>query len=538
MTRSRIGPLALESPLGERGSNVFRAVHMQQRAQVVVRVFAVPLGLTPESKQEFADQLESLKALRHPGIVRCYGGGFDAKDAYLVYELAQGESLEKLLLRRERLPWESILEYGLQLCEALQYSHEAGWIHGRIRPDKILVSEDGNKVKLSDFRRGPGAPAPLSLSQLSYSAPETLINQPTFNAASDLYSVGAVLYHSLTGQPPFIATDFAALKQQIGSASVPPVASIVFDCPVWLSSIVEQLLNKDPLKRPYTAAATAMALREAQRRATDGMGVAEHALSGFSALQLNTSKAEAEHALGLRKKKKKRRLQDDDDSYDKPSLLERPLVLLGLLAAAICLIAFMVWPLNEKALRARAQKLMDSADVSSHNDARDNYLYPLIERFPGSEGAQWAEEQLDLIAMENAEAKIQSNRRFGREPATEGERKYVEAFYGFEQFGDRITALQKYKGIVSLLKTEEKERPFVNLARRQIAKIESEPGNGTEDLRRFLVEKLDKADAMYKNGDAIGAKQIWDGIINLYNGNKELLPIVERAQARIGKPKS
>lgn len=149
MTRSRIGPLALESPLGERGSNVFRAVHMQQRAQVVVRVFSVPLGLTPESKQEFADQLESLKSLRHPGIVRCYGGGFDAKDAYLVYELAQGESLDKLLKRRERLPWESILDYGLQLCEALKYSHEAGWIHGRIRPDKIIVSEDGNKVKIN-----------------------------------------------------------------------------------------------------------------------------------------------------------------------------------------------------------------------------------------------------------------------------------------------------------------------------------------------------------------------------------------------------
>jgi len=509
---------------------------MQQRAQVVVRVFSVPLGLTPESKQEFADQLESLKALRHPGVVRCYGGGFDAKDAYLVYELAQGESLDKLLKRRDRLPWESILDYGLQLCEALKYTHGSGWIHGRLRPDKIIVSEDGNIVKISDFRRGPGTPAPLTLGQLAYSAPETLINQPSFNAATDLYSVGAILYISITGQAPFVGDSFAALKHEINNSNVPPVASIVFDCPVWLSSIVEQLLHKDPLKRPYTAAATAMALREAQRRASDGMGVAEHAVSGFSALQLNTNKAEAELALG--RKKKKKRQPNSEDYYDKPSLWERPIVLLSLLAAAICLIAFLVWPAGEKTLRARAQKLMDSVDVSDHNDALDKYLIPLIERFPGSENAIWAEEQWDQIKMENAEAKIQSNRRFGREPNTEGERKYVEAFYGFEQFGDRVTALQKYKGIVSLLKTEEKERPFVNLARRQIAKIESEPTSGTEDLRRFLIEKLEKADTLYNSGDAIGAKQIWDGIINLYNGNKELLPIVERAQARIGKTKS
>ena len=163
VTRSKIGPLALESPLGDRGSNVFRALHLQQRAHVVVRVFSVPLGMTPESKQEFADQLEGLKALRHPGIVRCYGGGFDAKDAYLVYELIQGESLAVTLKRRERLPWESVLDYGLKLCEALQKAHESGWIHGRIRPDKILVSEDANKVKISDFRRGPGAHAARAL---------------------------------------------------------------------------------------------------------------------------------------------------------------------------------------------------------------------------------------------------------------------------------------------------------------------------------------------------------------------------------------
>ena len=535
MTRSKIGPLALESPLGDRGTNVFRALHLQQRAHVVVRVFSVPLGMTPESKQEFSDQLESLKALRHPGIVRCYGGGFDAKDAYLVYELIQGESLAVTLKRRERLPWESVLDYGLKLCEALQKAHESGWIHGRIRPDKILVSEDANTVKISDFRRGPGTPTPLTPAQLAYSAPETLVDQPKFNTATDLYSIGAVLYHAITGQPPFKGDTLALVKQAIVCTNVAPVASIVFDCPVWLSSIVEQLLNKDPLRRPFTAAATAMALREAQRRATDGMGVAEHVVSGFSPLQLNTNRAEAEKALG-RKKKKKRRL-DDEDAYDKPALLEQPLVLVGLLVAAISLITFLAWPASERTLRARAQTLLESEDLSSHNEARDKYLEPLLVRFPDSDSALWAKEQLELIDMENAEARIQSNRRFGREPSTEGERKYTEA-NRFEQFGDRVTALEKYKGIVNLLKDEEKERSYVNLARRQIAKIQSNPPSSTEELRRFLLEKLNTAEKMYAGGDTIGSKQIWDGIVSLYNGNKEMLPIVERAQARLGKTKN
>ena len=534
MTRSRIGPLALESPLGERGSNVFRAVHMQKRTQVVVRVFSIPMGMTPESKQEFADQLESLKALRHPGIVRCYGGGFDAKDAYLVYELMQGESLASSLKRRERLPWESVLDYGLQLCEALQYAHESGWIHGRIRLDKILVSEDANKVKISDFRRGPGQPSPLTLNQLAYSAPEALVGQPNFNAATDLYSVGAVMYHAITGQPPFQGETPILVKQAIVASSVAPVASIVFDCPVWLSAIVEQLLHKDPLRRPYTAASTAMALREAQRRATDGIGVAEHAVSGFSALQLNTNRAEAEVALG-RKKKKKRR-GDDEESYDRPGLFERPIVLVGLLLAAICLITFLVWPAGEKTLLARAQRLMESDDLSLHNEAQDKYLVQLIERFPNSESAVWAEDQMLLIEMENAEVRMQSNFRRKRDPSTEGERKYLEAV-DTRKFGDPATALEKFEGIVNLLKSEEKERPFVNLARRQIKEIKAQPIGGTNEVRRFLLEKLDQAEKMLERGDAIGAKQTWEAIVNLYIGNKDFLPIVERAQARLGKSK-
>jgi len=483
---------------------------MQQRVQVAVRVFSVPMGMTPEAKQEFSDQLEGLKGLRHPGIVRCYGGGFDAKDAYLVYELVDGESLDVLLKRRERLPWESVLDFGLQLCEALQLAHNAGWFHGRIRPDKVIVSSDGTKIKVNDFRRGPGMEAPLSTEQLAYSAPESFGDRMKLDASADLYSVGAILYHAITGNPPFVGPNPSAIKQIILQSIAPPVATIVFDCPVWLSAIVEQLLNKDPLKRPFSATATAMALTEAQRRASDGMGVAEHALSGFSPLQMNTNRAEAEKALG-RKKKKTRKVFDDDESNAR-GLMERPVVLLSILAIAILAITFLLLPPSEKTLRDRAEVLIAREDLGSLNDARDKYLYEIIERFPNGPNAQWAQDQLDLVEMLNAEVRIKANRRFGREPSSEGERKYNEA-NRYELFGDRVTALEQYKGIVSLLKDEEKERAFVNLARRQIAKIESNPPSA-EELRRFLREKLDQADKMYAEGDAIGAKQIWEGIVN------------------------
>jgi eukaryotic-like serine/threonine-protein kinase len=143
--------------------------------------------------------------------------------------------------------------------------------------------------------------------------------------------------------------------------------------------------------------------------------------------------------------------------------------------------------------------------------------------------------QLEEIEMVNAEQRIQTNRRFGREPNSEGERKYIEANQ-FEQFGDRVTALDKYRAIVNLLKDIEEEKPFVNLARRQIQKIEDRPPDANE-LREFLQTKLEEADKKYNDGDLLGAKQIWDGIISLYTNNREMAPQVERAQSRLSKTK-
>ncbi len=74
----------------------------------------------------------------------------------------------------------------------------------------------------------------------------------------------------LTGKPPFQAPDVAKLRQRVLSDRVPPVATLVFDCPVWLNAIVEQLLEKDPDARPFSAAAVGMALREAHLRASQG----------------------------------------------------------------------------------------------------------------------------------------------------------------------------------------------------------------------------------------------------------------------------
>ncbi|MCA9238289.1 MAG: serine/threonine protein kinase, partial [Planctomycetales bacterium] len=221
MAKSRIGPFALESPLSKPKSTgqMFRGVHIEQRKLAALRLFKIPMGMTPESRKAYATQLDELKLLRHPHIVRCYGGGFDSRQAFLAYELVEGESLAQQLDRRGKLPWETALDYSRQLAEALDYAHLTGWVHGRLRPEKVLISREG-QVKIADWRReaiSAMLDAPPSLRQLQFTAPEVL-QGGIADEKADLFSVGAIMYYMLTGKLPFDAKDRGQLLQQMENA--------------------------------------------------------------------------------------------------------------------------------------------------------------------------------------------------------------------------------------------------------------------------------------------------------------------------------
>lgn len=532
MTRSRIGPLALESPLGGPRGSVFRAVHVQQRTQVAVRVFAVPMGLTPEAKQDFAEQTEAIKNLKHPGIVRCFGGGFDARDAYLVYELVDGESLDRILARRSRLPWEVVLDYGLQISNALQLAHDRGWIHGRVRPDKLLASQDEKTIKLADFRRNVSISnihlEVTKTEDLAYSAPETFAKNYILEPASDIYSLGAVMYQALTGQVPFAGGNLEHIRNQIIETPVPKVTSLVFDCPVWLGAIVEQMLDKNPNKRPFSAAATAMALQAAQQNAFSGVGVAQHAMSGFSPLQMNTDRDAAAKALGIKPKRRKKANEQNPTPFS-----DRPWVLILGILLAVGTIYYFTRPLGENSLRARASALMSQEQTEAYEQARDLYLLQLVERFPNGPNAEWAHQQLDVVNMDTAERRMERNRRFNREPDSEVERKYEEA-QRFERFGDRVTSLERHRAIVEFFKDVQQDRPFVNLAKKQIERLEA-ISPSIDEVKLFLDKKLDEADEQFQKGDVVAPKKTWESIVKLYNGNQTLVEYVQRAQSRLNK---
>ncbi len=526
MAKSRIGPFALEAPLAPptRAGQMFRGIHLEQRKLAALRVFSVPLGMTPESRQAYAAQVEDLKQLRHPGIVRCYGGGFDTRKAFLAYELIDGESLDKVLERRGRLPWETVLEYAKHLGETIHYALQFNWSHGRLQPSKILLASDGT-VKISDWRRDEISAAlssPVLIEQIQFSAPELLDGQPA-NEKSDLYSLGCLMYWMLTGQPPYPATDRRELEEQIRNSPVPSVTSSVMDCPVWLNAVVEQSMAKSPSQRPYSTTAFLMALKEAQRRQGEGVGVLQHAASGFSPLQLNVDREEAERVLGIKPKKEKPK---SESAFWESSWF----LLLGI----VLVVSAIVWallPPSEDSLYQRAERLLASDKWTDWNSARDVQLMALVERFPEGKYHEWAEEKIGWVNAREAERRMERDERLGRKDKwNQSQLQYAEA-RNYERFGDYVSALEKYRAIQTLFRDQEESDPILFLASEGIERIRQMKDR--DSLQTLLQKKMVEAGEAYSRAQISVAKMTWEAIVELYDGNQQVAPIVNQAKANL-----
>ena len=521
----RLGPFLLKERLGAGGMGVvYRATHVESRRQFAVKVLSAKAAGNKRIVARFARELEILKALKHPNIVRCFGGGRQGSDIYLVMELVAGGSIAGLIRRRGRLPWDAVIDYALQVCDGLAYAHEWGIVHRDLKPANLLLTDEG-QVKIADFgiaRVQYGkrlTAAKHTLGTMAYIAPEQIKGEPGISHRTDLYTLGCVMFEMLTGKLPFAAESMAQMIYEHLEAAPPRVSTIVLDCPVWLDALVNQLLDKDPLKRPHDATAVAQALREAKEKAVSGTGVAQAAAAGPSALRVGLEKSEVKEVRELLGKKKKRKKKS-------VPVYERVWFLAACLLLVVAAGAWALWPLNERQLFERAEPLMASGDELQWKQAREKYLEPLLNRYPQGKYTAAAQDYIDRIEMAQAEKRLKMHAKRGK-PDTEAERLYADA-QRYEEFGDALTAYDKYKSIPEVVAAAGKERPFVLLAEKRAKELVTQ----SEPNARFALLKgrLDEADQLEQEGKRMEARKIWNSIVTLYRGNRELEPLVERAQ--------
>lgn len=528
MDERRMGQFLLEEQIGAGGMGVvYRATYVKTGQQVAVKFVPAELSENERITARFEREVAILRKLRHPHIVHFYGGGLHGARWYYAMELMPGGTVAQLLRERGRLSWETTIQYGLQIASALHHAHQAGIIHRDLKPGNLLIAKEG-KIKLSDFGLARDITATgltaagRALGTFAYMAPEMIRGTPPVSHRSDLYALGCVLYEFLAGKPPFRGDSPAEMIYQHMEQEAPRVSTVALDCPLWLEALISQLLEKDPTRRPRDAAAVETALREVQSKVASQASFAGHSLSGGpTSLSVERDLSEVRRLV----KKKKPKPVDTTPFFQQAWFLAACLLLIA------GIVAWSLWPASEATLYARAEQLMASDDPQSWQTARTEYLLPLEQRFPDGPHAEQVREWQDQIAMHEAEQQVTRNMQRGREPKSEAERLFASA-WRYEQFGDRVTAIERYRSLAELLKGQADARPFVNLARRQIAAIEASPADQGDRLE-IVDRALAEADALYAEGRVVAARQKWNSIVTLYGSNRELEPQVERARNRL-----
>jgi serine/threonine-protein kinase len=226
--------------------------------EVALKVLREPHAGSAEFAERFRREARHAAALSHPNIVEVYDAGESADgEPYMAMEHVPGGTLRDRLLRRGALPPRTAAAVTLQIAEALSAAHHHGVIHRDIKPENVLVTENGD-VKVADFGIAKAADATamtqtsLVLGSVRYLSPEQAMGQPV-SPASDLYSLGVVLYEMLTGEVPFQAEGPIAIAMKHLSQEPTPLWELDPAVPASLDAVTLKLLEKDPERRYRSA---------------------------------------------------------------------------------------------------------------------------------------------------------------------------------------------------------------------------------------------------------------------------------------------
>lgn len=222
-----------------------------QRKVAVKVILREKAAEDPSFIESFKREAQSAAKLNSANIVGVYAFGESAGQPYLVMELVQPDSLDRMM-ERGPVAAQTVLDVGRQVAQGLRAAAEHGLVHGDVKPENILINES-REAKLADFGIAALAGAKAAANNEVwgtpyYIAPETLRRQKV-DLRADIYSLGATLYHAIAGVPPFEGADAVEVMKGRLLGPARPITEVAPSCPEAIAKIVMRMLEADPIRR-------------------------------------------------------------------------------------------------------------------------------------------------------------------------------------------------------------------------------------------------------------------------------------------------
>jgi serine/threonine-protein kinase len=276
MEASKLGRYAIQSELGRGAMGVvYKATDTALERTVAVKTVNMALERDGAEKYEarFYQEARAAGSLNHPNIVTVYDVGKEGNVAYMAMEFIEGHELRSLLAEGRALPVSQAVSIAAQVAEGLAYAHQHGVVHRDIKPANIMVLTDG-PVKITDFgiarmraSNDELTQSGMMLGSPKYMSPEQVIGKRA-DHRSDIFSLGVIVYETLTGTAPFSGENVTALMYQIVNFAPPAPSAVNPAVPELLNFIVAKMLAKPLEERYQSAQELANDLRNCERQIT------------------------------------------------------------------------------------------------------------------------------------------------------------------------------------------------------------------------------------------------------------------------------
>ena len=248
------GRYLVQTPIASGGtSTVYRGVDVRLDRPVAVKVMDSRYAGDDQFLTRFQLEARTVARLKDPGLVAVYDQGLDARHPFLVMELVEGGTLRELLAERGPMPPHAVVAVLRPVLGGLAAAHRAGLVHRDVKPENVLISDEGD-VKIADFGlvRAVAAAGITSTSVIlgtaAYLSPEQ-VSDGNAGPRSDVYSAGILTYELLTGRTPFTGDTPLSIAYQRLDHDVPQPSSVIDGVPTQFDALVARATARDSAER-------------------------------------------------------------------------------------------------------------------------------------------------------------------------------------------------------------------------------------------------------------------------------------------------